>query len=541
VNWAQDQSGSPGAAKHLREHATPRPPATRRAHLARLSVGAGLGILAAGLALGVGELVAAFVGAATAPPLAVGTAAINLAPHTVKDFAIRQFGTHDKLILVTGVLVVLAVLAAIAGILALRRLWMGVAIVAAFGVIGMAAAAISPVATTTAVLPSLAAAIVGAVTLIVLVRLYRHQPAQPTEPSAIARSRRQLLVTAGAVTALAAATAIGGQFLQSALDTVTASRNRIRLPKPASPAPALPAGYQFHADGLTPFFTPNNAFYRVDTALALPQVPAEGWSLTIHGMVDHPIRLSYRDILAMPLVERDITLSCVSNDVGGPYVSTARWLGVPLSTLLGKAGVQSGSTQLLSTSTDGMTIGSPTEIVLDGRNALLAIAMNGQPLPVEHGFPARLIVPGLFGYASATKWVTDLELATYAARPYWVQRGYDRTGPVKTGSRIDLPRPFAQVKTGPVTIAGIAYDQHHGISTVQIRIDGGPWRETDLTTQVNLDTWRQWRTTWQATPGMHQIEVRAADGNGNLQPQARTPVFPSGATGWELVVVTVTT
>lgn len=524
--------------------ATPRPPATRRARLARLAIGAGLGILAAALALGVGELASAFVGAATAPPLAVGTAAINLAPHAVKDFAIREFGTHDKLILVTGVLVVLAVLAAVAGMLALRRLWTGVVIVAAFGVIGMAAAATSPVATPTAIVPSLAAAIVGAVTLIVLVRVRRREPTESTESmesTAMSRSRRQLLIAAGGITALAAATAVGGGFLQSTFDTVTGSRNRIRLPKPASPAPALPAGYQFRVDGLTPFFTPNNNFYRVDTALALPQVPAEQWSLTVHGMVDHPIRLSYQDILGMPLVERDITLSCVSNDVGGPYVSTARWLGVPLSALLNKVGVRSGATQLLSTSTDGMTIGSPTEIVLDGRNALLAIAMNGEPLPIEHGFPARLLVPGLFGYASATKWVTSLELTTYTAQPYWVQRGYDRTGPAKTGSRIDIPRPFAQVKAGPVTVAGIAYDQHHGISTVQVRIDGGAWQDTDLTTQVSLDTWRQWRTTWQATPGMHQIEVRAADGNGNLQPQARTPVFPSGATGWELVVVTVTT
>lgn len=510
---------------------------TSPARLARLGIGALLGVLAAATALGIGELVAAFTGAATAPALAVGSAAIDLAPHAVKDFAIREFGTDDKLVLVTGVLAVLAVLAAIAGILALRRLWLGVAIVAAIGLVGMVAAASGPSATAASVLPSLAAAVSGAVALITLVRIRRRAPAQRTT----AQSRRTLLIAGGAMAIVAVGAAIGGRALQSAFDTVTASRNRIRLPRPASPAPALPDGYQFQIDGLTPFFTPNRDFYRVDTALALPQVPAEQWALTVNGMVDRPVRLSYQDILDMPLVERDITLSCVSNEVAGPYVSTARWLGVPLSTVLGKAGVLAGATQVLSTSTDGMTIGSPTEIVLDGRDALLAIAMNGEPLPVEHGFPARLIVPGLFGYASATKWVTSLELTTFDTQPYWVRRGYDRTGPVKISSRIDLPRPFARVKPGPVTVAGVAYDQHRGISAVQIRIDGGPWLDTELTTQVTFDTWRQWRTTWAATPGTHQIEVRAADTAGNLQPQARTPVFPSGSTGWELVVVTVTT
>jgi DMSO/TMAO reductase YedYZ molybdopterin-dependent catalytic subunit len=498
-------------------------------------IGAVLGVLAAGAALGAGELVAAFTGAATAPALVVGSALINLAPHAVKDFAVREFGTDDKLVLLGGVFTALVALAAVAGIVAVRRLWLGAAMIVALGVLGMLAAATGPVATGVSVLPSLCAAIAGMATLTTLVRVHRRGRA------ATVLSRRRLLIAGGAVAGFAAAAAIGGRFLQSAFDTVTASRDRIRLPKPASPAPELPAGYRFPIDGLTPFVTPNRDFYRVDTALALPQVPTEQWSLTVHGMVDRPIRLSYNDILAMPLSERDITLSCVSNDVGGPYVSTGRWLGVPLSTVLSRAGVRHGATQLLSTATDGMTIGSPTEIVLDGRDALLAIAMNGEPLPVEHGFPARLIVPGLFGYASATKWVIDLELTTFAAQPYWVRRGYDRTGAVKTGSRIDLPRPFARLNPGPVIVAGVAYAQHRGISAVQVRIDGGPWRDAELTTQVNVDTWRQWRTTWLATPGTHQIQVRAADRDGNVQPQARTPVFPSGATGWELIVVTVTT
>lgn len=488
-------------------------------------MGALFGVLAAAVALGVGELVAAFTGAATAPELAVGTALINLAPSSVKDFAVSTFGTNDKLVLVGGVLVVLVVVAAVAGILALRRAWLGIGIVVAFGVIGMVAAATAPVASVASVLPSLCAGMAGALALAALLRT-----------RTVSTSRRAVLQLA----VLAAATGITGRIVQSSSDSVDASRARIRLPRPASPA-VLPQGYQYPVDGLTPFVTPTADFYRVDTALALPQVPAEQWSLTIHGMADRPVELSYADVLRMPLVERYLTLSCVSNEVGGPYVGTARWLGVPLAALLRQAGIRRGAEQLLSRSVDGMTIGTPVEIVTDGRDALLAIAMNGQPLPVEHGFPARLIVPGLFGYSSATKWVTDLELTTFDVKPYWVRRGYVPVGTAKTGSRIDVPRPFARVPAGPVTVAGVAYAQHRGISTVQVSVDSGPWQDAQLTASVGIDTWRQWRFPWRATPGTHQLQVRAADGRGQLQPEARTPVFPSGSTGWESVVVTVTT
>lgn len=539
-------------------HATEDPTAAarqpRRMRLASLGVGALFGILAAATALGVGELVAAFTGAATAPELAVGTALIDLAPVSAKDFAIRQFGTNDKLVLVGAVLVMLAVVAALAGMLALRRVWLGVAIVLGFGVLGMAAGVTAPIASSaavsattwvTAVLPSLCAAIAGAVALYVLCRVRRtHRPYLPNESTVdrpVSEGRRAILITGGIVAMVAATSAVVGRAIQSTLANIDASRARVRLPSPTSPAPVLPTGYEYRLDGLTPFVTAAAEFYRVDTALAVPQVAAEQWSLLVHGMTDRVLRLSFADLLAMPLVERYITLSCVSNDVGGPYVGTARWLGVPLSTLLNKAGVRRGAEQLFSRSVDGMTIGSPTEIVLDGRDALLAVAMNGQPLAIEHGFPARLIVPGLFGYASATKWVVDLELTTFDARSYWVQRGYDRTGATKTSSRIDIPRPFARIPAGPVTVAGVAYAQHRGIGVVQVRFDGGPWQNAELTAEVSLDTWRQWRRQWIATPGAHRIEVRAADQRGEFQPEARAPIFPSGATGWESVVVTVTT
>ncbi|WP_236796128.1 molybdopterin-dependent oxidoreductase [Amycolatopsis sp. GM8] len=487
--------------------------------LARLGLGALIGVLAAATALGTGELVAAFTGPATAPALAVGTALIDLAPVSAKEFAIREFGTNDKPVLIGAVLIVLAAVAMVAGALALRRPWLGAAVVTMLGVAGMAAAAISPVATGLSVLPSLAAAVAGAATLMALAR-----------PRPASTGRRALLIAG-----VAAAAWAGGRLLQG-----NSGSANVRIPPPAEPAPQPPAGHEFPVAGLTPYRTSTKDFYRVDTDLVLPQVSPDEWTLRVHGMVDHELRLSFADILRRPLVERDLTLSCVSNEIGGPYVGNARWTGIPLASLLREAGARPGAEQLLSTAVDGMTIGSPAELVLDGRDALLAVAMNGVPLPVEHGFPARLIVPGLFGYASATKWVRELNLTTFAEQPYWVRRGYDRTGLAKTGSRIDVPRAFARVPAGPVTVAGVAYAQHRGIATVQVRFDGGPWRDAELTSQVSPDTWRQWRYRWEATPGAHRIEVRAADGRGQMQPEQRAPVFPSGATGWESIVVTVT-
>ena len=509
-----------------------------RRRISRLALGALSGVLAAAVALGIGEFIAGFTGANSSPRIVVGTAMINLAPPPVKEFAIQQFGENDKTALLTGILAALLVLAVVAGLLALRRLWLGVLLIALLGLAGVAAALTAPVVTPTTTLPSLGAAITGSATLILLARF---TSIRSTSDEKMVQGRRNLLITGAAAVLVAGAGAAIGQLLQSGSDSVAASRSKVKVPAPADPASALPAGYQFPIPSLTPFTTTNADFYRVDTDLVLPQIPTEQWSLNIHGMVDHPIRYSFTDLLRMPLTERHLTLSCVSNEVGGPYVSTARFVGVPLAELLRRAGVRSGAEQLLSTAADGMTIGTPTELVTDGRDALVALAMNDQPLPIEHGFPARLIVPGLFGYAANTKWVTDLNLTTFGDRAYWVQRGYERTGLVKTASRIDVPRAFAQVPAGPVTVAGIAYAQHRGVGAVQVRVDGGAWADAQLTTQVTPDTWRQWRYVWPATPGLHQLQVRAADGSGQFQPESRAPVFPSGATGWESIVVTVTT
>jgi DMSO/TMAO reductase YedYZ molybdopterin-dependent catalytic subunit len=339
---------------------------------------------------------------------------------------------------------------------------------------------------------------------------------------------------------VAAAAGAGGDLLLRRFSATTA-RNQVRLPAAAKAAPPLPAGAKLDASGISSFYTPNNSFYRVDTDLVLPQVSPDQWTLQISGMVDRPVELSFADLLRQPLTEADITLVCVSNEVGGAYAGNARWLGASLPALLRRAGLRSGADQVLSTSVDGMTISTPVSAIMDGRNALLAVGMNGQPLPIAHGFPARMVVPGLYGYTSATKWIIKLELTTFAAKKaYWTQRGYAAQAPIKTESRIDVPKPLSQVSKGQVAVAGVAWAPHRGISAVEVSVDNGAWHEARLAAADGIDTWRQWVWNWDATPGLHQLQVRATDGTGAAQTSGRTGVFPNGATGWDSVVVTVT-
>ncbi|HCA84805.1 MAG TPA: molybdopterin-binding oxidoreductase, partial [Streptomyces sp.] len=325
-----------------------------------------------------------------------------------------------------------------------------------------------------------------------------------------------------------------------------ASRKDIVLPAPASRAAPVPRGADLRVSGLSSFTTPNKDFYRVDTALVVPKVDATRWRLRIHGKgVPRPLTVDFQDLLGRRLIERDITLTCVSNEVGGPYVGNARWIGVPLADLLREAGVRPPSKggpadQLVARSVDGMTIGSPVETVMDGRDAMLAVGMNGEPLPFDHGFPVRMLVPGLYGYVSACKWIDDLELTTFDAYdPYWVKRDWAQEAPVKTQSRIDTPRPFASPKAGPVPVAGVAWAQHRGIDRVEVRADGGAWHTARLAAEDSTDTWRQWVWEWPATAGSHTLEVRATDREGNTQTDERVGTVPDGATGWHSVVVDV--
>jgi DMSO/TMAO reductase YedYZ molybdopterin-dependent catalytic subunit len=561
----------------------------------RLLTGALAGMLAAAAALGVAELAAAITGPQGAPLIAVGETAINLTPIPVKEFAIVHFGSHDKQALLTGIAVILVGFAAVIGIAAVRRIMYGLAGLAVFAGIGVAAALHLPGAGAADAVPTLAGVIVAAGALIVLVRAiwaafpvatafpvaaghpmdgldrgivadaesdadsggtpdrdvlaagpYLDDLVRPGDPPAtdggrLAESlgRRRLLIAGAGTAALAAAAGVSGDKLLSRF-SVASSRSMVRLPAAAVRAPAVPAGTELRIPGLTPFFTPNASFYRVDTDLVLPQVSPENWTLKIDGMVGRPLEFSFAELLKMPLTETDITLVCVSNSVGGSYAGNARWLGVPLAPLLRKAGVRSGADQVLSTSTDGMTISTPVATILERKDALLAVGMNGQPLPVEHGFPARMLVPGLYGYVSATKWVTRLTLTTFARqRAYWTQRGYAAQAPIKTESRIDVPRPLATVKAGQVAVAGVAWAPSRGIDAVEVSVDNGPWHQAKLAATDGIDTWRQWTWAWDAPAGLHQLQVRATDNTGATQPSQRAQPFPSGASGWDSVVVTV--
>jgi DMSO/TMAO reductase YedYZ molybdopterin-dependent catalytic subunit len=348
-----------------------------------------------------------------------------------------------------------------------------------------------------------------------------------------------LVAGAGAAVVAAGAGGLGSALLGRS----GVAPGQVRLPAPAVRA-KVPAGTELGIPGLTPFVTPNASFYRVDTDLVLPQLSPRDWTLRIDGMVERELEIGFGQLLRMPLTEAEITLVCVSNEVGGTYNGNARWLGVPLAGLLRRAGVRAGADQVLSSAADGMTISTPLATIMDGprnrQSALLAVGMNGQPLPVAHGFPARMVVPGLYGYVSATKWVTRLTVTTFAARrAYWTQRGYAAQAPVKTESRIDVPRPLAQVKAGRTTVAGVAWAPHRGIAGIEVSVDDGAWKRARLA-PGGLDTWRQWVWRWDATPGLHQLRVRATDSTGATQTPRRAHPFPSGASGWDSVVVTVT-
>uniref|UniRef100_UPI0038501263 molybdopterin-dependent oxidoreductase n=1 Tax=Streptomyces pseudovenezuelae TaxID=67350 RepID=UPI0038501263 len=359
--------------------------------------------------------------------------------------------------------------------------------------------------------------------------------------------RRGFVLAAGATAAVSAGAGLLGRALRGAdgRDAV-ASREAAVLPRPASPAPPVPRGAGLRIAGVSPFVTPARDFYRVDTALVVPKVDATSWRLRLHGRgVARPVVLSYDDLLRRETVERDITLTCVSNEVGGPYVGNARWIGVRLADLLAECGVRPPSEggpadQLVARSVDGMTIGSPVEELMDGRDALLALGMNGRPLPFAHGFPVRMVVPGLYGFVSACKWIKDIELTTFDSYdPYWVKRGWAREAPIKTQSRIDTPKPFARPKSGTVMVAGVAWAQHRGIDKVEIRVDDGPWQQARLAAEDSRDTWRQWSFPWRATKGGHTLTVRATDRTGAVQTDRRARTIPDGASGWHSVVVTV--
>ena len=490
---------------------------------------ASTGILACFVAVSAAHLVASFSRALRNPIFDVGDRVIDVVPSSVKAFAIDVFGTADKPVLLLGIVVLLVAYSAGVGIVSARKgLAVGAIGIGAFGVVGAASALAGP-AGATGTAPSLVGAGAGIAALSVLVRGLRSD----VDPH-LAASRRAFLRVTGAMTF--SAFALGGLALRldRRFDVGSTSFN---LPPPVRLLGPLPADVALPTRGLDPFVTPNADFYRIDTALTVPRLDPATYALTISGMVERPLTLTYQELIARPLVESDITLTCVSNEVGGQLVGHARWLGVRLDALLAEAGIDPGADQIVGRSVDGYTCGFPVA-ALDGRDALVAIAMNGEPLPPEHGFPARLIVPGLYGYVSATKWLTAIELTTFDRFDhYWVGRGWAAQAPVKTQSRIDTPAALGRIAPGPTAVAGVAWAQTRGIDRVEVRIDDGPWRDAGLAAELNDTSWRQWRFSWIATPGRHEISCRATDGTGATQTGDRSRPMPDGATGWHSIVV----
>jgi DMSO/TMAO reductase YedYZ molybdopterin-dependent catalytic subunit len=334
--------------------------------------------------------------------------------------------------------------------------------------------------------------------------------------------------------------AFGAQSLSSAGRALEAARRAVRLPSPVTAAPPIPAGAELAVPGTASLLTANEDFYRIDTAVFLPNLNPGEWRLRVSGMVERPIEIGYAQLLELPMQESRITLACVSNPVGGEYISTATWLGYPVKKLLEWAKPLPGADMVLSKSSDGFTAGTPLEALTDGRDALIAVGMNGQPLPREHGFPARMVVPGLYGYVSATKWLVELELTRFdEVDAYWTQRGWGVRGPIKLSSRIDVPREGADLELGEVVVAGVAWHQHTGISAVQVSVDGGTWHDADLGAELSIDTWRQWKWTWNATPGAHTLRVRAINAEGDEQVETEQSVLPDGATGLHTIQVVV--
>jgi len=529
---------------------------TRAAAKPSALAGAAAGVASVVLGAGAGELIAAIVAPSSSPFAVVGGALIDLAPSWAKNAAIALFGTSDKLALLTGIAAVLIVVSAILGILELRRPWFGVVVFAALGAGAALVAMTRPEPSALAWLPSLAAGFIAAGALSMLTQLARGRPAPAARrtdpaggvdgsevepPDAGRPTRRRFLAWAGAATAAGLIAAIAGTALQAGSRTVNAVRQALRLPAPAVVAPPVPAGAQLDLTGMTPVVTPNKSFYRIDTALVVPQVDPATWSLRIHGLVETEVEITWEELLALPLEESWTTLVCVSNPVGGDLIGNAKWLGYPVRLLLDRARPIAEADMVLSRSIDGFSASTPLEVLREGgRNAILAVGMNDEPLPVEHGFPVRMVVPGLYGYVSATKWITELEVTRFdRATAYWTDRGWAPRGPVKLQSRIDLPRRGQGLSAGETTIAGVAWQQHVGISKVEVQIDDGPWQEAALATAISGDTWVQWSIPWTADTGSHAIRCRATNTAGETQTEVDAWPEPDGATGWQQLNVEV--
>lgn len=498
------------------------------------------GLAAGAVTLGVAELLAGLLTRLTtvegtpSPLLAVANAFVDLTPPWLKDFAVDTFGTADKTALFVGMgLVLLAACAAI-GLLARWLLAAGLVTFTLVGMVGVAAVLSRPGAAPTDILPTVAGVVVGA-----LVLAWFNRDATTTAEVEMPGdlTRRSVLVGGGALAVVGVLGIVAGRVLSGAGEAVRAARDAFVVPRVAAPV-TIPAAADPGVPGQTPYRTPNDDFYRIDTALTVPQVDPATWRLRVHGMVEQEVEIDMAELLDQPMVEALVTLACVSNYVGGNLAGNAVWTGWPVRELLARARPHPEADMVLSTSADGWTAGTPLEALTDERSSLLAVGMNGEPLPAQHGFPVRMVVPGLYGYVSATKWVVDLEVTSFAKdEGYWTPRGWSERGPIKTASRIDVPS--GEIDAGPTVVAGVAWAQHRGVTAVEVRVDDGEWQPATLAAEPTVDSWRMWMLEWDATPGEHTLTVRATDGNGEVQTERFTSPAPDGATGWHSVGVEV--
>lgn len=523
------------------------------------------GVIGGGVFLATAELFALLFARAASPILAVGGFVIDIVPQPFKEFAIATFGEYDKIALLAGLGLAVFIASAIAGILQLVRPPLGVIALVIAGVLSTAAIVTRAAVTPLAFLPPVLGTVAGSFVLVLLCRRLRGWRASvvstpgdenndtvsadaaetgadldAAEPARPGIDRRRFFVLAALAGASALVVGITARTVSMAVSSVEAIRSALKLPSPRTTV-AVPDGAELDIPGLSKLFTPNKDFYRVDTALTVPSIDPDTWRLVIDGMVDQRVEMSFQDILDMGLDEYAITLTCVSNEVGGELVGNAKWLGVPLRDVLKKAGVKSGADMVLSRSVDGYTASTPLSALTDDDlDAILAVGMNGEPLPLEHGFPVRMVVPGLYGYVSATKWLTELKVTTFAQdEAYWTPRGYSAEAPIKFASRVDTPKIGEAVAAGKIPIAGVAWAQSVGIERVEVSIDDGDWVQATLSAPINDDTWVQWFMEWDATPGTHYVAVRAVNKNGDLQIQERAPIAPNGSSGWQRSLIRV--
>jgi DMSO/TMAO reductase YedYZ molybdopterin-dependent catalytic subunit len=503
-----------------------------------------LGLVAAGAGLAVSEAASGYLHQRVSPVVALAEEIIRLTPGRVIEFVISVVGHNDKPLLITVTLLGVAVVSALVGVIALRFTLIAQLIFVGLGLILAWAAGDRLTSSTTTYVPT----VLGVVTTLLVLALLTplaNRAGKESDASATSsweaddrrRSRREFLQWSGAVAAGAVVVGVVGLALERGRAAVEAARRSLRL---HATDPQTPEGVSLGVAGIVPWKTSQDRFYRIDTALVVPQILPKDWSVRIHGMVDHELVLSYDELRSRGLTEAWLTLCCVSNVVGGDLISNAWFSGVKVSTLLEEAGVQSGADAVLSTSDDGWTAGTPIGALTDDRNAMLAIAMNGEPLTPEHGFPVRMVVPGLYGYVSGTKWIREIEVTRFDDfSAFWTQRGWSAQGPVKTESRIDVPGDGSNVAVGQVAVGGVAWAQHTGIAKVEVRVDDGAWAEAQLGTDPTVDSWRQWAYAWDATAGDHQLQVRATDTSGYTQTEDRVGVVPNGATGWHTIGVSV--